>query len=107
MPHNPLGVTGHVVDIETGQPLNLEKEVQAKRRLRKLSEHSQSLINDLSGNGGALVKEVMRLYVDRINKLIAADEECQAYEKLLSSVKHSVSVGNKIVADRARGLVDL
>jgi len=107
MPSNPLGALGQDIDIETGQPVVIEREILAKRRLRKLTEQSQSLLNELSGDRGELVKQMMALYIERINQMIAEDKECQTYEKLLSTIKYSVNIGKKIVEDRARGLVDL
>jgi len=104
---SPLGATGYETDIETGQPVEVEREIIAKRRLRKLTEQSQSLLNELSGDKGELVKQMMSLYIERINQMIASDQECQTYEKLLSTIKYSVNIGKKIVEDRARGLVDL
>ena len=107
MPSNPLSVPGHDVDIESGIPVEIEKEALAKRRIRKIAERSQSLINELSDDRGVLVEQLMILYVERINQLISEDAECQAYEKLLSTIKHTVSIGKKIVEDRAKGLVNL
>ena len=107
MPSNPLGAPGHDIDIESGQPVVIEREILAKRRLRKLTEQSQSLLNELSGDKGELVKHMMVLYIERINQMIAEDPECKTYEKLLSTIKYSVNIGKKIVEDRARGLVDL
>jgi len=107
MPSNPLSVVGQDIDIETGQPVVIEREILAKRRLRKLTEQSQSLLNELSGDKGELVKQMMALYIERINQMISEDKECQTYEKLLGTIKYSVNIGKKIVEDRARGLVDL
>jgi len=107
MPNNPLSAPGHDVDIETGNPMEMEREIVAKRRIRKIAERSQSLINELSDDRGVLVEQLMALYVERINQLIAGDAECQAYEKLMGTIKHTVSIGKKIVEDRAKGLVNL
>jgi hypothetical protein len=107
MQNNPLSVIGQNIDIETGQPIVIEREILAKRRLRKLTEQSQSLLNELSGDKGELVKQMMALYIERINQMIAEDKECQTYEKLLTTIKYSINIGKRIVEDRARGLVDL
>ena len=107
MQNSPLSISGQDIDIETGQPVVIEREILAKRRLRKLTEQSQSLLNELSGDKGELVKQMMVLYIERINQMITEDPECKTYEKLLSTIKHSVNIGKKIVEDRARGLVDL
>jgi len=107
MQNSPLSISGQDIDIETGQPIVIEREILAKRRLRKLTEQSQSLLNELSGDKGELVKQMMALYIERINQMIAEDKECQTYEKLLSTIKYSVNIGKRIVEDRAKGLVDL
>jgi len=106
MPHNPLSTPGRDVDIASGRPVEVEREALAKRRIRKLTERSQSLVNELSGDKGVLVEQLITLYIERINQLISIDPECQTYEKLLSTIKYSVSIGKKIVEDRAKGLVN-
>ena len=103
MKNSPLGAVGYEIDIESGLP----KDVLAKRRLRKLTEQGRSLLNELSGDRGELVKQMMSLYIERVNRLIAEDQECQTYEKLLSTIRYSVNIGKKIVEDRASGLVDI
>ena len=106
---NPLSEQGYDVDIETLLPADVlvqENEMLAKRRLRKIAENSQELINELSGNS-ALVKEAVKLFIERVNILIKSDPECQAYEKLFNMIQHSVNVGKGVVTDRAKNLVNL
>ena len=101
----PLSASGHDVDIVTGLPV--EREVLDKRNLRKIVEESQTLINELSGDGGVVVKEAIKLFVERVNTLISADPECQAYERLFSTISYSVNVGKGVVEDRAKFLANL
>jgi hypothetical protein len=109
MPNNPLSVAGYEIDPESLLPadeLAKEKEVLAKRRIRKKIEEGQALISELSGDKGILVQKVVALYIERINKLIGEDTECQAYEKLLSTVQHSVNFG-KVIENKFKHLTNV
>jgi hypothetical protein len=106
VPNNPMGAIGHQTDIETGNPLVLERELSKKRMLLNKIEKSQSLINELTGDKGLIIQEVLALYVDRVNQLIKEDTECQAYEKILATIKYDIKIGKKIVERKMEGLID-
>lgn len=96
--------TGYAVDIESGRPLsdsNSNTRELDKKKINRIIERRHSFLNDLAGSGGEVVREVVTLYADRINKLIAEDEECIAYQKILSSVGLKINMGKKFSALKA------
>jgi polyribonucleotide nucleotidyltransferase len=97
----PLGV-GIETDIETGEPVEEKKQTELKKKRVKLMQESQDLINDLRGEGGAVVKEVINLLANRINQLINEDPECQAYKKTLETIKYKINIGEIIAKGQFR-----
>ena len=104
----PLSEPGYEIDPTTGFPKDLNEgdnqKAEEEHRVRKIVEESQNLINELGAGGGQLVKEMLAVYINRVNHLIANDEQCQVCEKLLSAIQHKVNVGEAIVRDKIKGL---
>ena len=91
---------GLSVDIETGQPLkpstNKLRVTEENRQVRAINRY-QDLINDLSGNGGEVVKQVAGLFVDRINVLIKEDPACMAYQSIFDNIGIKINIGKRII----------
>ena len=84
------------VDIVTGEPVPvIQKKREVKRAERIISEY-QELVNDLSGNGGAILKNVAGLFANRINEIIKTDPACMAYQMIFDDLKVKVNVGQKL-----------
>lgn len=88
---------GSNIDIVTGTPdFSTRNKVAEKRTERIISEY-QNLVNDLAGDGGAVVKRIAGLYATRINDLIKTDPVCLAYQSIFDDCKIKVNVG-KVLA---------
>lgn len=84
------------VDIVTGEPVSvIQKKREVKRTERIISEY-QELVNDLSGDGGAILKRIAGLYANRINEIIKTDPACMAYQVIFDDLKIKVNVGKKL-----------
>ena len=106
MLNQPLSNQGYEVDPETLMPIDLvDKEVKRQQRLQKILEEGNSLVNELSDGRGQLVKEIVALYIERINQLIQDDPECQIFEKLFASIKLKINAGKRIVEGKTSGFI--
>ena len=97
----PMGV-GLDVDIESGEPLAVQQLAQHARReeLRaRAQERHQRLLDDLSGQGGEVLREVAARLAQRINMLISQDPEASAFFSLLSQVEQRCTAGERIAQD--------
>jgi len=97
----PMGL-GLDVDIETGLPVDVQQLTrESQREQRRQEQHSQylRLIDDLSGQGGEVLREVAARLVARIAQLIADDPEARTLAALLASVTTRVTAGERIVQD--------
>lgn len=84
------------VDIESGTPLAvIQKEREVKRVERIIVEY-QELVNDLSGEGGEVLKKVAGLFANRINEIIKTDPACVAYQMIFDDLKVKINVGKKL-----------
>jgi hypothetical protein len=92
--------TGIDIDIVTGQPLKPSidklKTTEMNRQARAVNRY-QDLINDLSGNGGEVVKQVAGLFADRINALIKEDPACTAYQAIFDNIGIKINIGKRII----------
>jgi len=93
---NPLSSQGYDIDPVTREPL----QVKAEEAMHKASSERMSLANDISGEGGALIKEIANLYIARIEKIISIDPECMAYENIFRAVDFKLNAGERIVSKR-------
>ena len=84
-----------------------EKRLAEKRKVMKILEEGQDLINELAdeAGGGQLVKEIITLYIERINYLIQNDPECQVFERLFGTIKRKINAGKKIVEGKTKGII--
>lgn len=84
------------VDIVTGEPIPvIQKKRDVKRAERIISEY-QELVNDLSGDGGAILKNIAGLFANRINEIIKTDPECKAYQTIFDDLKIKINVGKTL-----------
>lgn len=105
---NPLSESGYPIDPATLKPEFLakqERKLDQERRYKKLIEQSQDIINELADGRGEIVKVAVKLFADRIDKLIESDPECQAYDKLFKELKITIDAGQKIANARAFSLL--
>lgn len=92
------------VDIVTGEPVSvIQKKREVKRAERIVSEY-QELVNDLSGNGGAILKNVAGLFANRINEIIKTDPACVAYQMIFDDLKIKINVGKKLTKTKLNEL---
>lgn len=92
------------VNVETGLPikppsLDKRKILELKRQERAASRY-ESLINDISGAGGAVLRQITELFVGRINELIKGDPACSAYQAVFDSIGIKVNIGKKVVLSK-------
>ena len=99
--NGPMGNLGAATDIESGAILqeepstcHLNQDIEA--RMQRVAGDYQDLMMDLAGDGGAVVREVVSLLAQRINKLIEKDPEAKAYARLLVQIGHKMNFGEKI-----------
>jgi len=106
---NPLSIAGYPIDPETLEPEfvseNRRKTEQTERSKRLIAE-GQELINELADDRGLIVSEAVRLYVDRINQLIAEDQQCQVFEKLFQSIRLKMMIAEKVAHSKAWALLN-
>jgi hypothetical protein len=87
---------GHAVDIVTGKPRIDEQskgeqgdlELQAKARFAGIVETQAGML---------LLREIERCLIQRVEKLMGADEECKAYINLLNTLGYKQDAGRKAV----------
>ena len=98
------------IDIESGQPLKSSvskmKATEETRQVRAINRY-QDLINDLSGNGGEVVKQIAGLLADRINQMIKEDPTCKAYQAIFDNIGIKINVGKRIVKAKREEIEDL
>lgn len=99
---NPLSSQGYPVDIESRRPLKIDP--RKEELLNRVVTDKQNMLNDLAEKGGEVVKEVIGLYVKRIEQLVQLDPEAQAYEKILQAIDYKVNAGERIVAERIKSI---
>jgi len=99
--NGPMGNLGAATDIESGEmlreePFNGPSNQDIEAKMQRVSGDYQDLMMDLAGDGGAVVREVVSLLAQRINKLIEKDPEAKAYARLLVQIGHKINFGEKI-----------
>jgi hypothetical protein len=93
---------GLETDIESGQPLEVE---QLHRRARQealraqTAERHQRLLNDLSGQGGAILQDVAARLAARINELVKTDPEAHTLMQILEGAEQQLLVGERLAQD--------
>lgn len=103
------------IDVVTGEPF-LPEEGQAKedpgreieeerRRLERAVSQRNELIADLQGPGGRVIREVVKLFIKRIEELTNADPECMAYIKMLTAAQHTINIAEKAINKMAEDLL--
>lgn len=106
---NPLSIAGYPVDPETLVPDFVRQEQKKKRqeeRYGALVAEGQEVINELTDDRGLIVREAVKLYVDRINAMIAEDPQCQVFEKLFASIRLKIDAGSKLAESKAWSLLN-
>jgi len=88
---------GADVDIITGSPMATIQKVREEKRVERIISDYQSLVNDLSGEGGEVLKKIAGLYANRINELITTDPTCRAYQTIFDDMKIKINVGKKMI----------
>jgi hypothetical protein len=84
---------GTDVDIETGSPVAPIRKAREEKRAERIISEYQSLVNDLSGNGGEVLKKIAGLYADRINELIKTDPACRSFQMIFDDIKIKINIG--------------
>lgn len=95
---------GTDVDIETGSPVAPVRKAREEKRAERIISEYQSLVNDLSGNGGEVLKKIAGLYANRINDVIKTDPACQAFQMIFDDMKVKINIGERLVKGKAEGL---
>ena len=97
----PMGL-GLDVDIETGEPVDIQQLTrQSQREQRRQEQRSQylRLIDDLTGQGGEVIRAVAARLASRVHELIVADPEARALANLLEGVTTRLAAAERIVQD--------
>lgn len=117
MGNDPLGSSEVKIDVVTGRPFTSgespvepegpgrEEHEEEKRKLERAVSQRNDLIADLSGKGGFVVKEVVKLFIKRLEELSSDDPECKAYVKMLSAAQHKINIGEKAITKMAEDLL--
>lgn len=84
------------VDIETGSPIPVIQKIREEKRIGRVISDYQEIVNDLSGDGGAVLKKIAGLYANRINEIIKTDPACMAYQMIFDDLKIKINVGKKL-----------
>jgi hypothetical protein len=84
------------VDIETGSPIPVMQKLREGKRVERIISDYQEIINDLSGDGGAVLKKIAGLYANRINEIIKTDPACIAYQMVFDDLKIKINIGKKL-----------
>ncbi|MDO9566672.1 MAG: hypothetical protein Q7J15_08030 [Candidatus Desulfaltia sp.] len=87
---------GADVDIETGEPISIIQKIREVKRAERIISEYQELVNDLSGDGGAILKTIAGLFANRINEIIRIDPECKAYQVIFDDLKIKINVGKAL-----------
>ena len=113
--NEPLGTSEIKIDVVTGEPFTAEEiprkeypgdEIgQERSRLEKAVSQRNDLIADLQGTGGTMVREVVKLFVKRLETLSQGDAECMAYMKMLGAAQHTINVGERTITKMAEDLL--
>lgn len=96
---------GASVDIESGLPGEagrVSQKAREEKRVNRMISTYQALVNDLAGDGGAVLKEVATLYINRVDELILNDPECRGYQAIFDKLKVVINVGKTIVAAKSK-----
>jgi hypothetical protein len=107
--NNPLSISGYQIDPETLEPEHERREQKRKLqedRYKNLLAEGEEVISELSDDRGLIVKEAVKLFVARVNELIATDPECQVFEKLFLSIKLKMGIGEAMVKSKAWSLLN-
>ena len=59
-------------------------------------------MNDLAGDGGAVLEKVAVLYINRVNKLVQEDPECRGYQAVFNELKRTINIGKTLVIAKKR-----
>jgi hypothetical protein len=113
MPRQPMAGLGMETHMESQTPLepfweetpddapgSLDMEAvgrrayEADRRHREVGKY-QRLVDDLAGNGGAVLKHTAMLLAQRIQTLIEADPEAKAYLQVLQQTAGALAIGKR------------
>ncbi len=117
MADQPLGASDIKIDVVTGKPFTSgespmepegfgqEEREEDRRRLERAVTQRNDLIADLAGNGGLVVREVVKLFRLRLDELSKNDPECVAYMKMLQAAQHRINIGEKAVTKMAEDLL--
>jgi hypothetical protein len=115
--NEPLGSSEVKIDVVTGKPFTSgespmepegfgpEEREEEKRKLEKAVSQRNELISDLAGTGGLIVREVVKLFVKRLEELSEKDPECAAYLKMLAVGQHRINIGEKAITKMAEDLL--
>ncbi len=87
-------------EIDTGlpvEPIRIDRKAKEEKRINRMISDHNTLINDLSGDGGAVLRKVAILYTNRLNIIIQTDPECMAYQAIFDDLKRTIAVGSAVV----------
>lgn len=98
--------SGADVDIESGSPIPVMRKKREEKRVDRVVSDYQELSNDLSGDGGEVLKRVAGLYINRINEVVKADPACVAFQSVFDDLNIKINVGKKFVDIKVRNIKD-
>ena len=87
---------GTKVDIITGFPAAAAQKVREEKRIERVISDYQTLVNDLSGDGGEVLKKIAGLYANRINELIKTDPACMSFQAIFDEMRIKINIGKKM-----------
>lgn len=97
--NGPMTGMGPDINPVTGYPEDTS-EAEENERVRQCAlkhvEKGQSLVNDISGNGGEVLRAFVSKLIQRINYLIDTDPEAKAIKEVLDMIMHKINYGEKI-----------
>uniref|UniRef100_A0A6M3IFJ0 Uncharacterized protein n=1 Tax=viral metagenome TaxID=1070528 RepID=A0A6M3IFJ0_9ZZZZ len=77
-----------------------ETQQENSEKFAKIMERAHTernaFINDLAGEGGAVVRVLLSNLADRVSTLIDQDPECQAYKKVLGDMYAKLKIPEKL-----------
>lgn len=92
----PSQFAGFDMDIVSGRPGEAEIEGEDLAEERKKIGEYEELLADLHGEGGPVVRLVVKELADRANYLMSQDQQCLAMIKVLNSVKMKINFGQSL-----------
>jgi hypothetical protein len=98
---------GLETDMVTGEPFamaQLDRDARQQERLAQREFRHQKLLEDLSGQGGEVLRAMAARLASRINELIAGDPEARVLKEMLEGFEVQLLAGERIAQEALRPL---